>query len=259
MAIPTTARINAWVQNTAPRNGRERDRHDLGREDEVRLDRARDLLVLERLRAQRDAAELRFMRVRVMRHEDLENLLGAFVAKIRSADHQQRRDAPGQQIAERERRGQKDQQLVAQRSEGDLRDDRHLALGGETHHVARRHGGVVDHHPGGLHAGLGGLRRHIVKRGCRHAGDRRNVVEQGQQSDTHKRSPSGHPFNLAAFDEPNVTVVLRAGAGIRRTLRRSSVCLQSGGFRKACIARDLALHMRVEFARRHRHQLDAER
>ena len=66
-----------------------------------------------------------------------------------------------------------------------LRDDRQFAVGGEADHVARRDRRVVDHDAGGLGAGLGGLARDVVERGRRHLGERGDVVEKGDQSDSH--------------------------------------------------------------------------
>ena len=155
---------------------RERDRHDLGRKDEVGLDRAGDLLVLERLRRQRHAAELGLVGMRLMRDHDLEDFLHALVTKIGAAEHQQRRDRPGHEVAEDQRGRQQDQQLVAERPPRDLGDDRQLALGGEPDHVTRRDRGVVDDHAGRLYARLGGLAGDVVQRCRRHAGERRNSV-----------------------------------------------------------------------------------
>ena len=135
------------------------------------------------------------MRVRMMRHDDLVDLLGALVAEIGAAEHQQRRDRRGQEVAERQGGGQQDQELVAQRSHRDLADDRQFALGGEADHIARRDGGIVDDDAGGLRPRLGGLAGDIVKRGCRDLGDRRDVVEQGDQSDAHGYSLLKSPWS----------------------------------------------------------------
>jgi hypothetical protein len=90
-----------------------------------------------------------------------------------------------EEVAEPHRGGQQDQQLVAKRPRRDLGDDRQFALGGKPDHVARCHGGVVDHHAGRLGAGLGGLACDVVKRRRGHVGNGRNIVEQGNQSDAH--------------------------------------------------------------------------
>ena len=71
-------------------------------------------------------------------------LLGALVAEVRRADHQDRRQQPRQELTEQQRGGQDEQQLVAQGSNRDPLDDRQLALGGNAVHVLRRHCGVVD-------------------------------------------------------------------------------------------------------------------
>ena len=127
-----------------------------------------------------------FMRVRMMRHDGFEHLFHALVAEIGAAEHQQRRDRPGQEVAERQRGGQQDQELVAKRSRRDLADDRQFALGGESDHVAWRDRGIVDDDAGRLDPRLGGLADHIVKRSRRHLCDRRDIVEKGDQSDAHR-------------------------------------------------------------------------
>ena len=74
----------------------------------------------------------------------LPDLLGALVAEVGAADHEDRGQQPRQELAEQQGRREDDEQLVAQRADGDPLDDRQLAVGGEALHVARRDGGVVD-------------------------------------------------------------------------------------------------------------------
>ena len=50
--------------------------------------------VLERLRVQRQRADLRLVGVGIDAGRRLEDLLGALVAEVGAADHQQRRDRP---------------------------------------------------------------------------------------------------------------------------------------------------------------------
>ena len=126
------------------------------------------------------------MLVRMMRQDGFEQFFHALVAEVGSAEHQQRRDRGGQEVAERKCYGKQDQELVAQRSRRDLAHDRQFALGREPDHVTRRDRGIVDHHAGRLYPRLGGLADHIVKRGRCHFCDRRDIVEKGDQSDAHR-------------------------------------------------------------------------
>jgi hypothetical protein len=59
-----------------------------------------DLLVLYRRRIQCDRTELRFMPMCAMWHDGLEHLFYAFVAEISAANHQERRDRRGKEVAE---------------------------------------------------------------------------------------------------------------------------------------------------------------
>ena len=63
--------------------------------------------------------------------------------------------------------------------------------GVEALHVARRHGGVVDDDAGGLGAGAARGGADVVDRGGRQLGERRDVVEQGDESTSHWTSPPG--------------------------------------------------------------------
>src|SRR5690606_27003946 len=79
-----------------------------------------------------------------------------------------------------------EQQLVAQRAEADLLDDRQLAARGEPGDVARRDGRVVDHDARRLHAGPTGGGTDVVDGRRGDAGDRRDVVEQGGETSSHR-------------------------------------------------------------------------
>jgi hypothetical protein len=165
------------------------NRHDLGREDEIGLDRTCDFLVLDRLRVQGDRSELGLMPMCTVRHDGLEHLLHPFVAEIGAAQHQQRRNRPRQEVAQHQGRGQQDQQLVAQRSRRDLAHDRQFALRRKSDHVTGRNRGIVDHDACGLCARLGGLARHIIEGGCSRLRDTGYIVEKTDQPDTHRFLP----------------------------------------------------------------------
>jgi hypothetical protein len=113
-----------------------------------------------------------------VRGQRLPDLLSSLERQIGAAQHQQRRDRPRREHTERQGRRQQEKQLVAQRPDRDLGDDRQLAIGREADHVARRHRGIVDHHPGRLGTGLGGVSHHVVDRRRRDLGQGDNVVEQ---------------------------------------------------------------------------------
>ena len=152
------------------------DGHDFGRQDEVGPDRSAHHLALVIGAAQLGGvlgeAVVRF-------RYGFPHLLGALEAQIGGSEHEQWRDRPGQQSAQRQSRGEQDEQLVLQRPLGDPGDDRKLAIGGETGDVARSHRGIVDHHACRLGAGAAGRGADIVDRRGGELGDDGDVVEQG--------------------------------------------------------------------------------
>ena len=91
----------------------------------------------------------------------LVHLVGALVGEERATEDQDHRQQPRQELPQQHGRRKDEEQLVAQRADGDLLDDRQLARGGRAVQVLRRHRGVVDDHTGGLRAGArsGGTRR----------------------------------------------------------------------------------------------------
>ena len=115
----------------------------------------------------------------------LPELLGALVAEVGAADHQQRGQQPRQQLAQCQRGRKDEQQLVAQRAGRDPPDHRQLALGLEALHVARGHGRVVDDHARGLRARAAGAGGDVVDRGGGRARERRDVVEQRGEARAH--------------------------------------------------------------------------
>jgi hypothetical protein len=124
-----------------------------------------------------------------MRHDQFEDFLGALIAEIDAAHHQERGDQPGRDQRQDQRARQQEEQLVLQRAERDLPDDRQFTRGGEAHRIARRHRRVVDDDAGRLGAGLGRLCDDVVDGGCRDLGDPGDVVEQREQSRSHVSSP----------------------------------------------------------------------
>jgi hypothetical protein len=128
--------------------------------------------------------------VRVVRADHLPQLLGALVAQVDPADHQDRREQPRQQLAQQERDGQDQEELVAQRADRDPLDHREIALGPEPLDVARGDRGVVDDHAGGLHARPARTRGDVVDRGRGRPGEHRDVVEERSETGTHRRPPA---------------------------------------------------------------------
>ena len=86
----------------------ERDRHDLGRQDEIGADRALDLHLLELARIAHRVDQLFLMLVLV--EQLLDDLLGRFEGEIGAADHQQRRDQEGREGGQQQRRRKQEQQ-----------------------------------------------------------------------------------------------------------------------------------------------------
>jgi hypothetical protein len=173
----------------AVRHRREGDGHDLGGEDEIRLDGALDLLVLELLRRARIARRRVLVLVGGVGKDELVDLLGALVAEEEAAEHQERGDGPGRDEAENEGRGQQVEQLVLQRADRDPPDDRQFPVGREAHHVSGRHRRIVDHDAGRLGAGFRRLRADIVQGGRSDLGEAGDVVQQCDEARAHGGSP----------------------------------------------------------------------
>ncbi len=109
--------------------------------------------------------------------EPFPDLFGTFIAKIGAAEHQYRRDRPGQEGAQQQRDRQDDRQLVDQRSLGDLGNDRQFAIGRKPGDVARRYRGIVDHDARRLHSRAPRAGGDIVDRGGGELGNYGNVIE----------------------------------------------------------------------------------
>src|SRR5262245_25042829 len=156
-------------------------------------------------------------------------LLGALVAEIRRADHQDRRQQPRRELTEQQSGGQDEQQLVAQRSDRDPLDDRQLALGGDAVHVLRRHRGVVDDDSGGLGGRASGGGADVVDRCGREPSQSGDVVEKPEQT-------SAHRVPVMAPRLP-VSVALRAFShGRRRAERARMNWISTSSARPYCIA-----------------------
>jgi hypothetical protein len=101
-------------------------------------------------------------------------LLRALEAQERAAHHQQRRDQPGHEGADQQRRRHQDG-LVDQRALGHRPDHRELAVGLHAGDLLRVERQVVAQHAGGLLGGHLAENRHVVQ----HGGD---VVDEGKQT-----------------------------------------------------------------------------
>ena len=117
------------------------------------------------------------------------DLLGALVAEVGAAEHEDGREAPRRQPGQQQQDGKDDQQLVDQRALGDLPDHRKLAGGIRSGHVLRGDGGVVDHHAGSLGAGLGRTGGHIIHGGRCDARQGGDVIQQRDQAAAHRWAP----------------------------------------------------------------------
>ena len=212
-------------QNDEPRPERlvghlvEGDHHDLGGQDEVGADRAGGHLLLGVLADRAVGGR----GVAVVSTEAAPNLLGALVAEIGRADHQDRRQQPRHELTEQQRGGQDEHQLVAQGSDRDPLDDRQLALGGDAVHVLRRHRGVVDDDSGRLGGRASGGGADVVDRCGREPGQSGNVVEEPEQTSAHRvsvmatRLPGGLLY--AHFSPAAAALSGRAGTGSARPRR----------------------------------------
>ena len=117
--------------------------------------------------------------------EALVDLVGALVGEERATEDEDHRQQARQELPEQHGRGQDEEQLVAQRPDGDLLDDRQLAVGRGPVEVLRRHGGVVDDHARGLGAGPARGGADVVHAGGGDPGECGDVVEEGEQSAGH--------------------------------------------------------------------------
>ncbi len=122
--MPTTASTTAWIQNEPVGTLASVIAMISAERMKSVLMAPLHLLVLEALRVCVGGADGGLVLVRPMGPQRLEHLLGALVAEIGAADHQQRRDRPGREEAEDQRRRQQVEELVLERPEGDLADDR---------------------------------------------------------------------------------------------------------------------------------------
>ena len=150
-----------------------------------------------------------FLAVRVVLravHERVRDLLEALVAEEQAAGHQQRRDRPGRDRADRERRRHQDR-LVDQRTLCHRPHHRQLAVRLDAGDLLRVQRQVVAQHAGRLlRCGLG-QDGDVVQ----HAGD---VVEQG------KEAGAGHAVTRPLLQpEPPLEIVdVRAARAERRVL-----------------------------------------
>ena len=134
------------------------------------------------------------------------DLLEALVAQEQAADHQQRRDRPRQECADRERGGHQDQ-LVAHRPLRHRPDHGQLALGAHAADLFRVQREVVAEHARGLLRGDLGHHRHVVE-------DRGDVVEQQEEA-------RGHVRRAACARSRALRSARGSGPTSRRTARRA--------------------------------------
>src|SRR5699024_7991845 len=149
----------------------EGDDHDLAAEDEVGRDRRPNDLLLRRGTTGRgigpfalDSVLGGFMMGDPT--ELLEDLLSAFEAQIRAADHEQRGQKPGQELTEQQNDREDDDDLVDHRPQSYATDDRQLAFRADAFDELRSHRRIVNHDSGGLGAGARGTGGDIVEAGC---------------------------------------------------------------------------------------------
>jgi len=107
-------------------------------------------------------------------------LLETLVAQEQPARDQQRRDHPGRDDAQDERRRHQDQ-LVDQRALEYRPDHRQLALRTHAGDLLGVHGEVIAEHARGLPRRDLGQDGHVIEHGG-------NVIEQGKQASGHRRS-----------------------------------------------------------------------
>ena len=179
---------------------------DLGREDEVGAHGTLDLVLFhgDEIDARigiglGEALALHGIFLGRMQ-EFVGQLLATLKAQKGAADHEQRRDSPGNEGADEQRRRHEDD-LVDQRALGHGPDNGNLALGAHARDLLGVKGQVIAQHAGRLLRSHLGHDGHIVGHGHALAGrdlgheghvvkDRCNIVKQHQQTSTsHRVSP----------------------------------------------------------------------
>ena len=189
-----------------PGHGAQGDGDDLGREDEVGAHRALDLVLFHLRQVDGGVGQrgLQFGIVRVglfLVQELVGDFLEALIAQEGAADHQQRRDGPGREGADGQRRRHQDG-LVEHRALGHGPHHRNLAVGRHAGDLLRVQRQVVAQHAGGFLRRYLGEHGHVVGHGrafarghlghdghvVEHGGD---VVEQQKQAGGHGEFPSG--------------------------------------------------------------------
>ncbi len=116
----------------------------------------------------------------------LPDLVRALVGEEATAEDEDHGQQLREELSQQDRRREDEEQLVAQRADRDLLDDRQLALGRGAVEVLRGDGGVVDDHAGGLGARPAGRGTDVVDGRSGDAGQRGDVVEQGEESCGHQ-------------------------------------------------------------------------
>ena len=215
------------------RDGAERDRDDLCRQDEIGAHRAFDLLALERddvdRRIGHRVRELRMVRVvfGLAVHEAVCELFEAFVAQVRAADHQQRHHGPRRKRADRERRRHEDR-LVDRRAFGHRPHDRQLAVRADARHLLRIERQIIAQHAGGLLRRDLREQRHVVEHGC-------DVVDQ------RKEAAGGHWEGRYLVVVPGI-VAAAPPDDDRANLHRAAD--DAGGVEQYCVADGLRVQCR---------------
>jgi len=164
------------------------------------LDSAADFLVLECLGVHRNRAHTSFMVTHLVGRNGPKDFFGSFIAEIDTAQHEKGREHPGKKIANGQGSRKQNKNLVPKRAGRNPGYDSQFALGRKSEYVSRCNGRVVDDDSGRFGARFGSLSRHVVKRRRCHLCNRSDIVEQPEQSNTHRNSFRGLPT-----DGPNCT------------------------------------------------------
>ncbi len=165
---------------------RQRNHHDLGGQDQIGPDGSVDHGLFEFRSALRCVRGL----VLVMAPgEGLVDLLRSLVAQEQAAGDEKVRQRLRQELAQDHRHREDDQELVADGTDRDLANDRQFAIRAESVHVAGSDRGVVDDHSRGLDARATGRCADVVdgRRCCFR--ERRDVVQQGDETTSHGEPP----------------------------------------------------------------------
>ena len=115
-----------------------------------------------------------------MGKEAVKHLFRPLKTQICPPQHQQRGNRPRREIGQQHGHRQQQDQFVKERAARDFPNDRQFPRRGETLHIFRGNGCVINHHARGFSARFGGGCGNIIHAGCCHFGNGCHIIQQRQ-------------------------------------------------------------------------------